>query len=190
MDKLHAYPVLLTTYLSFSWPVFAPCASTLIITSLVITLTYCLDNDQTHFKNNFTVHFIENNSANRRWPEVQIVAAICLFTVIRPTPLVSVSWIIWRCYLADQFVLYYFLAYSYGELNCDGLHILITFIYIINPLLASTHKPVLPRALSSTTNDANWLDYRVNHVGLVKWQNEQLIMAPLLHLQCDRRIVS
>ena len=33
--------------------------------------------------------------------------------------------------------------YSYGELNCDGLHILITFIYIITPLLTSTHKPVL-----------------------------------------------
>ena len=30
--------------------------------------TYCLDNDQTHFKTNFTVHFInfiKNNSANR-----------------------------------------------------------------------------------------------------------------------------
>ena len=40
--------------------------------------------------------------------------------------------------------------YSYGELNyCDRLHILITFIYIITPLLTSTHKPVLARALSS-----------------------------------------
>ena len=40
--------------------------------------------------------------------------------------------------------------YSYGELNyCDRLHILITFIYIITPLLASTHKPVLARAPSS-----------------------------------------
>ena len=26
---------------------------------------YCLDNDQTHFKTNFTVHIIENNLANR-----------------------------------------------------------------------------------------------------------------------------
>ena len=40
--------------------------------------------------------------------------------------------------------------YSYGELNyCDRLHILITFIYIITPLLTSTHKPVLARAPSS-----------------------------------------
>ena len=31
--------------------------------------------------------------------------------------------------------------YHYCErLNCDGLHILITFIYIITPLLTSTHK--------------------------------------------------
>ena len=45
--------------------------------------------------------------------------------------------------------------YSYGELNCDRLHILITFIfdiYIITPLLTSTHKPVLARAPSSNTN--------------------------------------
>ena len=35
------------------------------------------------------------------------------------------------------------LTYSYGELNCVRLHILITFIYIITPLLTSTHKPVL-----------------------------------------------
>ena len=31
---------------------------------------YCLDNDKSHFKTNFTVHFInhiKNNSANRRW---------------------------------------------------------------------------------------------------------------------------
>ena len=40
--------------------------------------------------------------------------------------------------------------YSYGELNyCDRLHIRITFIYIITPLLTSTHKPVLARAPSS-----------------------------------------
>ena len=40
--------------------------------------------------------------------------------------------------------------YSYGELDyCDRLHILITFIYIISPLLTSTHKPVLARAPSS-----------------------------------------
>ncbi len=38
------------------------------------------------------------------------------------------------------------ITYSYGELNCDGLHILITFIYIITPLHTSTHKPVLARA--------------------------------------------
>ena len=43
--------------------------------------------------------------------------------------------------------------YSYGKLNyCDRLHILITFIYIITPLLTSTHKPVLARAPSSITN--------------------------------------
>ena len=41
-------------------------------------------------------------------------------------------------------------TYSYDELNyCDRLHILITFIYIITPLLTSTHKPVLARAPSS-----------------------------------------
>ena len=41
--------------------------------------TYCLDNDQIHFKTNFTVHFlnyIKNNSANRRWRKAQTVAAI------------------------------------------------------------------------------------------------------------------
>ena len=44
--------------------------------------------------------------------------------------------------------------YSYSELNyCDRLHILITFIYIITPLLTSTHKPVLERAPSSYYND-------------------------------------
>ena len=63
------------------------------------------------------------------------------------------------CHLADQFVFYYFLYLSvylsYGELNCDGLHILITFIYIITPLLTSTHKPVLARYASS------WLLLRV-----------------------------
>ena len=31
------------------------------------------------------------------------------------------------------------LTYSYGELNCDRLHILITFIYIISPLHAYIH---------------------------------------------------
>ena len=41
------------------------------------------------------------------------------------------------------------LTYSYGEFNCDGLHILITFIYIIAPLLTSIHKPVLARDPSS-----------------------------------------
>ena len=47
--------------------------------------------------------------------------------------------------------------YSYGELNyCDRLHILITFIYIITPLLTSTHKPVLARAPSSLTNNTNF----------------------------------
>ena len=49
--------------------------------------------------------------------------------------------------------------YSYGELNyCDRLHILITFIYIITPLLTSTHKPVLARAPSSYVNDYLELD--------------------------------
>ena len=36
---------------------------------------------KTHFKTNLTVNFInfiKNNSANQRWPEAQIVAAICL----------------------------------------------------------------------------------------------------------------
>ena len=49
--------------------------------------------------------------------------------------------------------------YSYGELNyCDRLHILITFIDIITPLLTSTHKPVLARAPSSCYNSANVSD--------------------------------
>ena len=81
-----------------------------------------------------------------------------LFTVIRPTRFVSVSWIIWCCHRADQFVLYYFLylsflTYSYSELNCDRLHILITIIYIITPLLTSTHKPVLAPDPSCSQND-------------------------------------
>ena len=41
------------------------------------------------------------------------------------------------------------IIYYYGELNCDGLHILITFMYSITPLLTSTHKPVLARDPSS-----------------------------------------
>ena len=46
--------------------------------------------------------------------------------------------------------------YSYDELNyCDRLHSLITFIYIITPLLTFTHKPVLARASSSCYNSAN-----------------------------------
>ena len=37
------------------------------------------------------------------------------------------------------------------DLNyCDRQHILITFIYIITPLLTSTNKPVLARASSRT----------------------------------------
>ena len=54
-------------------------------------------NDQTHFKTNLTAHFInfiKNNWANQRWS----------------TPLVSVSWIIWCCQLANQ-------------LHCLHLHI-------------------------------------------------------------------
>ena len=31
------------------------------------------------------------------------------------------------------------LTYSYGEFNCDRLHILITFIYSISPLHAYIH---------------------------------------------------
>ena len=41
------------------------------------------------------------------------------------------------------------LTYSYGKFNCDRLHIVITFTYIITPLLTSTHKPVLARSPSS-----------------------------------------
>ena len=46
-------------------------------------------------------------------------------------------------------LLTYVLLESYGELNCDGLHILITLIYISTPLLTSTHKIVLARDPSS-----------------------------------------
>ena len=46
-------------------------------------------------------------------------------------------------------IIRYIDPYSYGELNCDRLHILITFIYSITPLLTSTHKTVLARAPSS-----------------------------------------
>ena len=38
--------------------------------------------------------------------------AICLISVIRPTPFLSVSWIIWCCHLIDHFPLYYFLYLS------------------------------------------------------------------------------
>ena len=65
-----------------------------------------------------------------------------MFTVIRPTPFISVSWIICCCHLADKFYYIIFsilirivLMYSYGELNCDRLHILLILIYIITPLL-------------------------------------------------------
>ena len=73
----------------------------------------------------------------------------------------SVLWIIWCCHLADKFVLYYFLylseypvvlTYSYGELNCDGLHILISFICIISSLLTSTHQPVMARGTPLGSN--------------------------------------
>ena len=53
---------------------------------------------------------------------------------------------------ASVLLVLYVGPYSYGELNyCDRLHILITFIYIITPLLRPTsiHKPVLARAPSS-----------------------------------------
>ena len=54
--------------------------------------------------------------------------------------------------------------YSYCELNyCGRLHIIITFIYIITPLLTSTHKPVLARAPSSVLQ----LYTRRRHVGLL-----------------------
>ena len=43
--------------------------------------------------------------------------------------------------------------YSYGELNCDGLHILLRLIYIIIPLLTSTYKPVLAQDPSSYHNN-------------------------------------
>ena len=51
--------------------------------------------------------------------------------------------------------------YSSGELNyCDRLHILITFIYIITPLLTSSHKPVLARAPSSNILQYNLKTYQ------------------------------
>ena len=50
------------------------------------------------------------------------------------------------------------LAYSYGTFNCDRLHIVITFTYIITPLPTSTHKPVLARAPSSVSKD-QWVQF-------------------------------
>ena len=63
--------------------------------------------------------------------------------------------------------------YSYGKLNCDGLHILrkielwwaayFNYLHlglkrpIITPLLTSTHKPVLARAPFSYTETWNWI---------------------------------
>ena len=41
------------------------------------------------------------------------------------------------------------LTYSHDELNCDELHILITFIYITTRRVTSTHKSVLARDPSS-----------------------------------------
>ena len=81
------------------------------------------------FQTDFTVHFIsfiENNSANRDtgYPKhrpdkhakgrVQIGAAIWQ---------INLYYIIFSTYPYSPYV-----AYSYGESNCDGLHILTTFI--------------------------------------------------------------
>ena len=62
------------------------------------------------------------------------------------------------------------LTYSYGKLNCDRLHIVITFTYIITPLLTSTHKPVLARAPSST-NKSN-IERRLKHFKLIRSHTE------------------
>ena len=58
-------------------------------------------------------------------------------------------------------------SYSYGEFNCDGLHILITFIQAHRGLSLvqclyptythSNDKPVLARAPSSIYNGAQWV---------------------------------
>ena len=91
---------------------------------------YCLDNDQTRFKINLNVHFlnfIKNNSANRRY-----------------TPNIAQINMMQAHGFKGQFgrticELYYFLylsvstlspyvGYSYSELNCDGLHILISLL--------------------------------------------------------------
>ena len=70
------------------------------------------------------------------------------------------NWIIWCCHLDDQFVSFFSLliriglTYTYSVFNCDGLHIIITLIYIITPQLTSTHKPVLARVPSSITNSS------------------------------------
>ena len=47
--------------------------------------------------------------------------------------------------MLNRFLYLSVLTYYYGELNCDRLHILITFVYSITSLLTSTHKPVLVR---------------------------------------------
>ncbi len=54
---------------------------------------YCLDNDQIHFKTNFTVHFknyIKNNSANRRWrkPSPPGNHNLALRQLLEPSPII------------------------------------------------------------------------------------------------------
>ena len=67
--------------------------------------------------------------------------------------------------------------YSYGELNyCDRLHILITFIYIITPLLTSTHKPVLARAPSSLFKVTR--HHRPPDNQVYSWQTVQQYLLP------------
>ena len=69
---------------------------------------YCLNNDQTHFKTYFTVHFIKNNSSNRRWPEAQIIAPI-VFVYGDSADSVCFRFVD-NLVLPDQFVLNYLLS--------------------------------------------------------------------------------
>ena len=58
------------------------------------------------------------------------------------------------CIILFSLLICIVITYSYSELNWDGLHIIITFTYIITPLLipVSKHKPVLARVPSGRLN--------------------------------------
>ena len=68
-----------------------------------------------------SILYFKKKSANRHWPEAQIVDAICLFTVIRATPLVSISWIISCCQLQICIIWFILLIRPYVLLRRNEL---------------------------------------------------------------------